>query len=354
MAMDQKRFFHTTEKEHSMNKERFISIVIPNYNGANTIAKCLGAAFSSDYNLFEVVVADDCSIDASVEIIQKFPCKLIRLKRHVGVSKARNKAASASSGELLFFIDSDCLLQKDALAIANQTFNEHHGHIVGGTYTCQPYDRNFFSTFQSIFINYFETKKKEPDYIAAHAMIINAELFRKSNGFARNRFIGIDASLEDVEFAHRLRRHGHKLLMKPEIQVQHIFNFSFFKSLKNALKRSRYWTIYSLANKDLLMDSGTASLELKINVTVYFINIMLFLLYWITGMTAVLAIILFLFLFDLSVNKKLFAAFLRARDFCFLVMAMGYYMMVYPIAVGAGAYVGAIQYIRRFRLLEKQ
>jgi hypothetical protein len=59
-------------------------------------------------------------------------------------------------------------------------------------------------------------------------------------------------------------------------------------------------------------------------------------------------------LFNLSVNKKLFAAFLRARDFCFLVMAMGYYMMVYPIAVGAGAYVGAIQYIRRFRLLAEQ
>ncbi len=197
-------------------------------------------------------------------------------------------------------------------------------------------------------------KKKEPDYIAAHAMIINAELFRKSNGFAKNCFIGIDANLEDVEFAHRLRRHGHKLLMKPEIQVQHIFNFSFFKSLKNAVKRSKCWTMYSLVNKDLLKDSGTASLELKINVTVYFTNIMLFLLYWITGMTAVLAIILFLFLFNLNVNKKLFAAFLRARGFFFLVMAMGYYMMVYPIAVGAGAYVGAIQYIRRFRLLGKQ
>jgi len=334
-----------------MNKERFISIVIPNYNGANTIAKCLKAAFSSDYNLFEIVVVDDCSIDASVEIIQKFPCKLIRLKKHVGVSKARNEAAAASSGELLFFIDSDCLLQKDALTIANQTFNEHHSHIVGGTYTCQPYDQNFFSTFQSIFINYFETKKKEPDYIAAHAMIINAELFRKSHGFAENCFIGIDASVEDVEFAHRLRRHGHKLLMKPEIQVQHIFNFSFFKSLKNAVRKSKYWTLYSLLNKDLFKDSGTASLELKINVTVYFTNIMLFLLYWTTGRTEVIAIILFLFLFNLSFNKKLFAVFFRARGFCFLFMAMCYYMMVYPIAVGAGSYVGAIDFIRRYRLL---
>lgn len=112
--------------------------------------------------------------------------------------------------------------------------------------------------------------------------------------------------------------------------------------------------MYSLVNKDLIKDSGTASFELKINVTVYFTNIMLFLLYWITEMTAVLAIILFLILFNLNVNKKLFAAFLRARGFCFLVMAMGYYMMVYPIAVGAGAFVGAIQYIRRFRLIGKQ
>ena len=89
----------------------------------------------------------------------------------------------------------------------------------------------------------------------------------KSGGFKEN-FLPI---LEDVEFSHRLRRTGFKLTMNPEILVRHIFNFTLIKSLKNAFRKSLYWTIYSLKNKDLLTDSGTASIELKFNVASFFL-----------------------------------------------------------------------------------
>lgn len=336
-----------------MSEERLISLVIPNHNGAETIAKCLEAAFASDYGLFEVVVVDDCSRDASVEIIKRFPCKLIQLAEHGGVSKARNTGARASSGELLFFIDNDCLLQKDGLALANKTYTEQNGHIIGGTYTCLSYDRDFFSDFQSIFVNYFETKKKEPDYIAAHALIINAELFRKSGGFVEDSFIGIAASVEDVELSHRLRRAGCKFFMNPEIQVQHVFNFSLYKSFRNAVKKTKYWTMYSLVNKDIFADSGTASAELKINVVTQFVNMWLVLWYVLTGTAGVMTIIPFLFLGNLYVNREFFGAFYRTRGFFFLLLAMGYYTMIYSVAVGAGALAGVSQYLWNMRALKK-
>ncbi|MEE8480104.1 MAG: glycosyltransferase family 2 protein [Desulfobacterales bacterium] len=351
--MGKTRSFQSTETEHHVNKERFISVVIPNHNGADTIAKCLEAVFSSDYSRFEAVVVDDFSTDSSVEIIKRFPCKLLRLEGHEGVSKARNKGARASSGELLFFTDNDCLLQKDALALANRTYNESNTRIIGGTYTRLPYDLNFFSLFQSIFINYFETKKKVPDYIAAHAMIIDADLFRKSGGFVENSFIGVAACVEDVEFIHRLCRDGCKLSMNPLIQVQHIFNFSFLKSLNNAVKKSRYWTLYSIFNKDLFADSGTASVELKINVGIFLTNTCLCLLYWLTGTAWIMTIIPFLFLFNLYVNKGLFGAFFNTKGLAFLVLAICYYTMIYPIAVGAGALLGAIQYLWDFKVFRK-
>ncbi len=332
--MGKTRSFQSTETEHHVNKERFISVVIPNHNGADTIAKCLEAVFSSDYSRFEVIVVDDFSTDSSVEIIKRFPCKLLRLEGHEGVSKARNKGARASSGELLFFTDNDCLLQKDALALANRTYNESNTRIIGGTYTRLPYDQNFFSLFQSIFINYFETKKKVPDYIAAHAMILDADLFRKSGGFVEDSFIGVEACVEDVEFTHRLRRAGYKTHMNPEILVQHIFNFSLFKSLRNAVKKSRYWTLYSIFNKDLFADSGTASVELKINVGIFLTNTCLCLLYWLTGTAWIMTIIPFLFLFNLYVNKGLFGAFFNTKGLAFLVLAICYYTMIYPFAVG--------------------
>ena len=165
--------------------EKRISIVIPNYNGADTIGECLTAAFASKYTDFEVVVVDDCSGDNSVEIIKKFPCKLVCIEKRSGTSKARNIGAESSTGDFIFFTDADCLLQEDTLSLVNKTLSETDSTtIVGGTYTRMPHDKDFFSIFQSVYVNYSETKKNDnPDYIAAHAMIIDALTFRKSGGF---------------------------------------------------------------------------------------------------------------------------------------------------------------------------
>ena len=189
------------------------------------------------------------------------------MDKHSGASRARNTGAKNSGGEILFFIDADCLLQKNTLASVNKAFLISENAIIGGTYTAIPYDKDFFSTFQSIFINYSETKKEPPDYIPTHAMAIARDIFMKSGGFKEN-FLPI---LEDVEFSHRLRKMGYKLTMNSEILVRHIFNFTLIKSMKNAFRKSMYWTIYSLKNKDLLTDSGTASIELKFNVASFFL-----------------------------------------------------------------------------------
>ena len=91
-----------TEKKSFMNKR--ISVIIPNYNGSSTIGRCLEAAFSSEYDNFEVIVTDDCSTDNSIEIIKEFPCKFISLDKHSGASKARNTGAENSSGKILFLL----------------------------------------------------------------------------------------------------------------------------------------------------------------------------------------------------------------------------------------------------------
>ncbi len=343
-----------TEKKNFMNKR--ISVIIPNYNGSSTIGRCLEAALSSEYDNFKVIVTDDCSTDNSAEIIKKFPCKLISLDKHSGASKARNTGAENSSGEILFFIDSDCLLQKNTLAVVNRAFNETimfspphpplgkggmGGVVTGGTYTKIPYDDNFFSTFQSIFINYSETKKEPPDYIPTHAMVIARDIFMNSGGFQEN-FLPI---LEDVEFSHRLRKMGYKLLMRPEILVRHIFNFTLIKSLKNAFRKSSYWTVYSLKNRDVLADSGTASYELKINVATFSLNALLAMLFFYFKNTAFLISILLICAVNLNASKGLIKAFYKAKGLSFAVFATLYYTLIYPLPVGAGAISGIIKYL---------
>ncbi|MBW2465879.1 MAG: glycosyltransferase family 2 protein [Deltaproteobacteria bacterium] len=326
----------------------FISVVIPNRNGGKTIGRCLDAAFASQYSNFEVIVVDDSSTDNSTSIIDRYPCRLIRLPEHGGASKARNTGAGNSRGEILFFIDADCLLQPDTLAKAAAAYLKNGAEvIIGGTYTCLPFDRNFFSIFQSIYIHYSETKNlQSPDYIATHAMLIRAEIFKKSGGFKED-FMPI---LEDVEFSHRLKRMGYRLRMDPGILVQHIFNFTLIKSLRNAIRKTKYWSIYSIKNKDLLSDSGTASQEFKFNVLSCFAVLVLLLIgLWLNNWAALLPILL-LYGANLYLNRNLIRAFHKTGGPNFAISAVLYYTFLYPFAVGIGAFSAIFSQHFGFRL----
>ncbi len=326
-----------------MATERKISVIIPNYNDAENLAKCLEAVFSSNYKYFEVIVVDDCSDDNSPEVAGRYPCKFISLKKHSGAGAARNTGASNSSGSILFFTDADCLLNKDTLSIINRTFPDEtkSGAVIGGTYTKMPYDGNFFSIFQSVFINYSETKNPEsPDYIAAHAMVMDAGTFQRSGGFPE-KFLPI---IEDVEFSHRLRKMGCRLKMEPEIQVRHIFNFTLMKSMKNAVRKSRYWTMYSLKNKDMFADSGTASLELKANAVSFFLTLCLLISWLFSGKEVFLCLLSVPILINSFISRGLLKAFYKTKGGLFAGLAFLYYTMLYPVAVIYGGVMGMMSY----------
>lgn len=320
-----------------------ISVIIPNRNGAATIGKCLAAAGASQHGNFEVIVVDDASEDNSIEIIARYPCKLVCLEQHGGAARARNAGAGISRGRMLFFTDADCLLRPDTLALAAGTLAvEGSNAIVGGSYTPQPYDRRFFSRFQSIFINYFETRHAPAaDYIATHALAMDASVFHRNRGFAE----GVRPILEDVEFSHRLRRAGCRLVMNPAIQVQHVFDYSLMRSLRNAFIKSLYWTGYAIANRDLLGDSGTASAGLKLNVLVFAGNAGLLCAFFLTEEMILLALAALALVFNLFVNRGLLLAYHRAQGPGFALMATLYYLMLYPVAVGAGACAGMLRQV---------
>jgi glycosyltransferase involved in cell wall biosynthesis len=315
-----------------------LSVIIPNRNGGATIEKCLAAVFASSHNNYEVIVIDDCSTDDSVEKIEKYPCRLYRLPRHGGASQARNTGARHSRGDILFFLDADCLPTPEALRLAEESARRHgESVIIGGTYTSVAADNKFFSTFQSVYINYCESKRpQDPDYIATHAMVIHAATFRQTGGFLEH-FMPI---LEDVEFSHRLRREGFRLVMEPALLVRHIFNFTLRRSLANAVRKSRYWTCYSLENHDLFADSGTASRELKVTVTSLATILLLALFGILLQTTAVLPLMLLVMILNGFFQRHLLVAFLQAGGMIFALKAALYYNFLYPIAVAVGSIAG--------------
>jgi glycosyltransferase involved in cell wall biosynthesis len=92
-----------------------VSLVIPCFNAADKIGRCLASlrAIDFDADAYEVLFVDDCSTDGTHELLQK-ACeenknwRLLQLERNSGSpSRPRNRGIDQSKGEYVFFLDCD-------------------------------------------------------------------------------------------------------------------------------------------------------------------------------------------------------------------------------------------------------
>lgn len=94
------------------------SIVIPCFNSAKFIKKCLESIEVQNYNCVEVIIIDDCSNDYTVKIIEdymqnsKLSIKLIKNITNKGAGESRNIGIQECKNDYLFFLDSDDLLDE--------------------------------------------------------------------------------------------------------------------------------------------------------------------------------------------------------------------------------------------------
>ena len=95
------------------NKEYFISVILTNYNCSRFLNKSITSVLNQTYKNFELIIVDDCSTDASINIIKDFQKKDKRIryfktKKNTGnASIPRNLGISKSKGIYVAFIDSD-------------------------------------------------------------------------------------------------------------------------------------------------------------------------------------------------------------------------------------------------------
>ena len=88
------------------------SILIPVYNSATTLARCLQSATSQTLHNIEILVADDASSDDSAVIAERFAAadpriKITRLDQNGGKPKAMNILTAQAQGEWLAVLDAD-------------------------------------------------------------------------------------------------------------------------------------------------------------------------------------------------------------------------------------------------------
>ena len=117
-----------------LNKTKpLISVIIPIFNTADLIERCLNSIINNSYNRLEIICVNDGSTDNSLSILKEYEKTDNRIKIintvNGGVSKARNRALSVATGDFIAFIDSDDWIHEDFFKILVDTQSRFNSDI---------------------------------------------------------------------------------------------------------------------------------------------------------------------------------------------------------------------------------
>ncbi|WP_210527177.1 glycosyltransferase family 2 protein [Rubellimicrobium arenae] len=100
-----------------------ISVIIPTFNNEDTLEATIRSVLAQDHEDFEIAVVNDGGRSPKKFLDVSDPrLKLIEAPRNGGVSTARNLGFQESSGELVYFLDSDDLVAPGMLGYAHSVF----------------------------------------------------------------------------------------------------------------------------------------------------------------------------------------------------------------------------------------
>lgn len=203
-----------------------ISIVIPNWNGAEKLRRHLPEVWrvASINKIDEVIVVDDASTDNSVEVVKnEFPhVKVIKKKKNTGFGSNVNLGVDNAVGEYIVLLNSDASLDKDFLKYAMSHFEDPKvfsvGLNAGGCWSWAKFEKGFFWHFQ------FECPTNQK--LTAHQTLWasgGSAIFRHSIWDELGGFDPIydPFYVEDLDLGYRATKRGYINIWEPKAKVEH-------------------------------------------------------------------------------------------------------------------------------------
>ena len=207
-----------------------ISVIIPVYKVEKYVRRCIESVIAQECAGFKIecMIVDDCSPDSSMSIVQDvidgykgtyISFRILRHKKNMGLSAARNNGIATATGDYLFFIDSDDYLPERAFSNLVSYLSYYPlVDVVLGNSLC--IEQNSYSN---------ATFGDTPVLINDKRMIIELVLSRKINRNAWNKLVRrsfvtdnnllftVGLLYEDVTWTYKLYSCLSSILIIPEL-----------------------------------------------------------------------------------------------------------------------------------------
>lgn len=217
----------------------FVSVIIPVFNDAERLKRCLAALSQQRYpaDRFEIVVIDNGSDDpgAIADSTRPFSQVTLTVEPAPGSYIARNKGISMAMGEIIAFTDADCIPASDWLAegVACLQQTPNCGQVVGNV------ELFFVDSQRPTLVEVYESltalrqdRLLKQFHGGATANVFTWRQVIEQVGLFNTRL----KSAGDMEWGNRIFQAGYQQIYAPNVRVQHPARSSFQALKKRALR----------------------------------------------------------------------------------------------------------------------
>ena len=192
-----------------------VSIIIPTYNEEKRLPTCLDSISRLDYSKedIEVIVVDNGSTDGTREIAKSCGAEVLR-DDSMNVSGLRNLGASQAKGDILAFVDADCIVSKDWLKNASK-YSDDITVAAWGAPPAIPKESTWVQKTWYL-VRQKEEVVQNVDWLESMNLFVRKDHFLAMGGFNEALI-----TCEDVDFSYRISRYG-QIVSDKRIEVIHL------------------------------------------------------------------------------------------------------------------------------------
>jgi GT2 family glycosyltransferase len=216
-----------------------VAVVIPGHNAAGTLPACLDSLLPllDNGQIEGIVFVDDHSTDSTREIVARYPVEIASSPRR-GAGAARNVGWRVARADLVWFVDADCVVQRDALARLRSTMQELDAAVVGGSYANESVGSLTAELIHEEMVTRHRAMGREVTFAITANLLCRRSALEEVDGFDESLRLG-----QDLDFAYRIVHSGRRLGFDAASLVGH---FHEKRLLRYLVKQARqgYWRMH--------------------------------------------------------------------------------------------------------------